>query len=105
MRICIALIAALTLTACGSGGRVSGPSGPISQACLAANRDAANRQLCSCVQQAANQTLSSSEQARAATFFETPDLAQAARTADGRSAERFWQRYRNFSDTARGMCS
>lgn len=103
MRSFIVLSCFVVLTACG-GGRVSGPTGPISQACLAADRDAATRSLCSCVQQAANQTLSASEQSRAAEFFADPDRAQAARTADGRAAERFWERYRNFTDTARAIC-
>lgn len=104
MRSILAVFVILSLSACSGGGRVSGPSGPISDACIAADRSAANRALCSCVQQAANQTLSGSEQSRAAGFFGNPDLAQAARTADSASAERFWGRYRNFTSTARAIC-
>lgn len=88
------------LAACG-GSRVSGDVG---KACISADRKAASTQLCSCVQQAANQTLSRSEQRRAATFFEEPQLAQDTRQADGSSNERFWQRYKQFSATASRTC-
>lgn len=89
----------LTLTAC--GGRVTGEVG---KACIAADRRAANSSLCSCVQRAANATLTGSEQVRAATFFEDPQLAQDTRQSDNSSNERFWQRYKKFSATAKRMC-
>ena len=92
--------ALVTLTACG-GARVSGEVG---KACMAADRKSASVRLCSCVQQAANHTLSSSEQRRAATFFENPQLAQDIRQSDNRSSERFWKRYKNFSSIAKRMC-
>jgi hypothetical protein len=100
MRKLILLGALVTLTACG-GGRVSGDVG---KACVAADRRAASTRLCSCVQQAANQTLNASDQRRAATFFEEPHLAQETRQSDNSGSERFWQRYKKFSATAKRMC-
>uniref|UniRef100_UPI0040470FC6 arginine transporter n=1 Tax=Yoonia sp. TaxID=2212373 RepID=UPI0040470FC6 len=87
------------VTACGT--RVTGDVG---KACMKADRNAASSSLCSCVQQAADQTLSSSEQRRAAAFFEDPQLAQDARQSSGRSSEAFWTRYKQFSATATQMC-
>ncbi|MEL6641621.1 MAG: arginine transporter [Pseudomonadota bacterium] len=89
----------LSLTACGP--RVTGEVG---KACISGGRNAANAQLCSCVQQAANQTLNGTEQIRAAAFFAEPDLAQATRQSDNRGDERFWDRYKVFADTARRQC-
>ncbi|MCO4847277.1 MAG: arginine transporter [Yoonia sp.] len=100
MRKLILLGALVFLAACG-GNRVSGD---ISKACIAADRKAASTRLCSCVQQAANQTLSRSDQRRAATFFEEPHLAQETRQSDNSGSERFWQRYKKFSATAKRMC-
>ncbi len=89
----------IALTACGP--RVTGEVG---KACINGGRSAANAQLCSCVQQAANQTLNGSERIRAAAFFAEPDLAQSTRQSDNRSDERFWDRYKVFADTARRQC-
>lgn len=90
----------VVLAACG-GNRVSGD---ISNACMGADRTAATPRLCSCVQQAANSTLSGAEQRRAAKFFEDPHQAQETRQSDNSSDERFWLRYKNFSTTASRMC-
>jgi hypothetical protein len=56
------------------------------------------------VQQAANRTLNGSDQARAAEFFADPEKAQSMRASDSRSANAFWDRYRNFTSTAETMC-
>jgi len=69
-----------------------------------ANRRAATPALCSCVQQVANQSLSGRDQARAAVFFEEPQLAQDTRQSDRAGDEAFWLRYRAFSDRARETC-
>ncbi|MEL6572175.1 MAG: arginine transporter [Pseudomonadota bacterium] len=89
----------IALTACGP--RVTGEVG---KACINGGRSAANARLCTCVQQAANQTLNGSEQIRAAAFFAEPDLAQATRQSDNGGDERFWDRYKVFADTARRQC-
>ena len=97
MRIKIGLLALLTLAACGGG-----PSGPISRACEAGGRPGANQALCSCVQGAADDTLSGREQRRAAKFFKDPQKAQDTRQGDGTAA--FWRRYKAFASRAEAVC-
>jgi hypothetical protein len=79
-------------------------NGELAKACVAADRSAANPRLCSCVQNVANQSLSSSDQALAVRFFDDPQLAQDTRQSDNRSSEAFWQRYRAFANSARRQC-
>ena len=98
--LCVALGAFWVLGGCGGG-----VSGEIGQACMAGGRDAANPRLCSCVQGVANQTLSGSDQRRAASFFDDPDRAEAARFSDRPADDAFWERYRAFADTAEAICS
>ncbi|MBQ2260600.1 MAG: arginine transporter [Loktanella sp.] len=100
MRIFLVLGAVATLAACG-GGRVTGD---VSNACMSAGRVAASPQLCSCVQQVANQSLSSRDQARAATFFADPQRAQDTRQSDNPNDAAFWRRYRAFTDLATQVC-
>ncbi len=100
MRILIGLISILALTSCG-GGRVSGAIG---KACMDSGRSAANPALCSCVQRAADSTLTGSDQRRAADFFSDPQKAQDTRQEDGSSNEAFWRRYRDFADRAEAIC-
>ncbi|TNC63559.1 arginine transporter [Rubellimicrobium roseum] len=85
----------------GCGGRVSGDIG---RACMAGGRNAASPQLCSCVQGVANQSLSASDQRRAALFFEDPDRAQETRASDRAGDEAFWLRYKAFSQRAEAIC-
>lgn len=100
MRAVVVLLIALSLTSCG-GGRVSGDVG---RACMDAGRSAANPALCACVQRAADAQLTRGEQRRVADFFEDPEVAQAVRKSDTPSADRFWERYQAFAETARAMC-
>ena len=102
MRYLLILGALASAAACGGGSR--GASGEISQACLDADRRAASPALCSCIQQVANQSLSGGDQSRAAAFFAAPQLAQDTRQSDRGSDERFWLRYRAFSDLASEIC-
>lgn len=102
MRYLLIIGALASMAACGGGSRVV--SGDISQACLEADRRAASPALCSCVQQVADQSLSRSEQLRAVTFFLEPQLAQDTRQSDRASDERFWERYRAFTDLASEIC-
>ncbi len=92
-----ALAAMLTLAACSS-------TGPVGAACLDSGRNAASAALCSCVQQVADRTLSRSDQAMAASFFEDPQAAQDVRQSDNPSLEAFWLRYRAFSSAAERSC-
>ena len=102
MRYFLMAGALASVAACGGGGRVV--SGDISSACMAADRRDASPALCSCIQQVANQSLSGGDQARAATFFANPQLAQDTRQSDSFRDERFWDRYRAFTDLAEQVC-
>ena len=100
----IKLIFAAFIVAAGCGGGSRSASGAISEACLDADRRAASRALCSCVQHAANQSLSSADQSRAAGFFADPESAQDVRTSDASRDRAFWRRYTAFRETAEQMC-
>lgn len=76
----------------------------IERACLKSDRGNGNRSLCGCIQDAANLTLTSSDQRKAAKFFSDPHQAQVVRQSDRRSDEAFWERYRNFGQTAEVFC-
>jgi hypothetical protein len=102
MRYFLMVGALASVAACGGGNR--GATGDISEACEAADRRAATPALCSCVQQVANQTLSGSDQSRAVAFFEEPQLAQDTRQSDRSGDERFWLRYKAFSELATQIC-
>jgi hypothetical protein len=97
--LCAALMALWALGGCGGAA-----SGEVARACLASGRQAANPTLCSCVQGAANATLTSGEQRRAAAFLGDPGAAQAARLSNRRGDELFWQRYQAFADRAEASC-
>ena len=79
--------------------------GIVERACLGASRQGASRAICGCIQQAANLTLSGSDQKMASDFFRDPDKAQSIRQSDRRSHEAFWQRYKQFSATAQAYCN
>ncbi|MCF6444026.1 hypothetical protein [Nereida sp. MMG025] len=77
----------------------------IKRACMQSDRKAANRSLCGCIQQAADATLSRSDQRLASKFFKDPHRAQEVRQSDNRSHETFWRKYKNFGQTAQAYCS
>jgi len=81
-----------------------GLAGPIETACLRSERSGGNRAICGCIQQVADMTLTGSDQRLAARFFSDPDRAQEIRQSDRRSHEAFWERYRNFGETAEVYC-
>ena len=80
-------------------------AGPIQNACLRSDRDAANRVLCSCIQQVADMTLVGSDQRRAAKFFTDPDKANETWLSQRASDDAFWDRYKNFGQTAEAYCA
>lgn len=84
----------------------AGPAmaGPIETACLRSDRSGGDRAMCGCIQQVADMTLTGSDQRLAARFFSDPDRAQEIRQSDRRSHEAFWERYRNFGETAEVYC-
>ena len=79
-------------------------SGPIERACMASDRGG-NRSLCSCIQQAADATLSGSDQRRAAKFFRDPEAAHATWVSQSKSDDAFWERYKSFGATAEAYCA
>jgi len=79
-------------------------AGQIERACLASDRSAANRALCGCIQQAADATLSGSDQRRAAKFFKDPEAAHATWVSKSKSDDDFWERYKSFGATAEAYC-
>lgn len=107
------------VAACGSGGsRFSssnarsntGPSalfasGPISQACRSAGRKSASRARCGCVQAVANRSLSTADQKKGAAFFKNPQRAQDTRQSDNAANERFWKRWKAYSNDAARLCT
>jgi len=80
-------------------------AGPIGNACMKSDRKAVNSALCSCIEQAADMTLSAGDQRRVAKFFNDPEAVQKVKLSDTDSDDAFWKRYRNFSDTAQGVCA
>lgn len=98
----VAVMAALFLPLAST---VALAGGPIEKACNRSDRNGATRSMCSCIQQAADQTLSKSDQRRAASFFEDPDKAQDVRLSTRSSDDAFWDRYRNFTNAASSYCA
>lgn len=79
-------------------------AGQIERACLGSDRPGTNRGVCSCIQQAADLTLTKSDQRRATQFFTNPHEAQVVRQSDRRTDEEFWTRYKRFGATAEAYC-
>ncbi|MRX50518.1 hypothetical protein GI374_08695 [Paracoccus sp. S-4012] len=80
-------------------------AGPIDNACVRSERAARAGQLCGCIQQVANMTLSTQDQRRAAAFFRDPDQAQQVRMSKSGADNAFWGRYKNFAATAEAYCA
>ncbi|MFV0293736.1 MAG: hypothetical protein ACK5II_11210 [Paracoccus sp. (in: a-proteobacteria)] len=79
-------------------------AGPIDSACTRSERGARQPSLCGCIQQVANQTLSRSDQRRAASFFRDPHKAQVIRMSKRDTDNAFWSRYKKFAGTAEAYC-
>ena len=94
-------LAVLLLCACSTGVRAD----KIEQACVQSGRDAASRALCGCIQDVANLTLSGADQKLASSFFGDPHKAQEIRQSNRRAHERFWERYKEFGQTALEFCN
>ena len=79
-------------------------AGPIENACMKSSRQAANRSLCSCIQQIADVTLQGSDQRLAASFFKDPERAQKVHMSQSARDDAFWRRYVNFGQQAAQSC-
>lgn len=79
-------------------------AGPVENACNRSKRKAANRQLCSCIQQVADMSLSRSDQSRAASFFKDPAKAHKVWMSKSKSDDAFWDRYKAFGAQAEAYC-
>ena len=79
-------------------------AGPIDSACVRSDRARGNAPLCGCIQQVANQTLSRSDQRRAASFFRDPHQAQEVRMSKSDADNAFWARYKRFASQAEAYC-
>ncbi len=79
-------------------------AGPVDKACNQSDRKAANRSVCSCIQQVADMTLSGSDQRRAASFFKDPERAQSVKMSKRDADDAFWDRYKAFSQQAEAYC-
>lgn len=97
--ILIALTLAMTLAA------PADARGKIERACLLANRPAASRALCACVQEVAASLLSRSEQSKVAKFFTDPHLSQELRQSARHADERLWAKYQQFGSAVETYCA
>lgn len=93
------IASALVLGAAGAA-----QAGSIESACLKADRAAATRTLCSCIEDVAKPMFSFSEERKIAKFFAEPHLTQELRQSDSRSDEAFWDQYKAFGVAARAHC-
>ena len=80
-------------------------AGPISRACMGVPKGAAQPGLCGCIQQAADMTMSRSDQRLAAKMFKEPDRAQEIKMSKRANDDAFWDRYTAFGSAAQAMCS
>ena len=99
-----AAVMALCLPLCLTLSATLASAGPIERACMASARSSGNRALCGCIQQAADATLTGSDQRRAAKFFKDPDAAHATWISKSKSDDAFWERYKSFGATAEAYC-
>jgi hypothetical protein len=80
-------------------------AGPVETACNRSDRQQSSRALCRCIDSVASDTLTRSEQRRAARFFTDPDEAQRVRMSPTRGDNEFWARYRAFGAAAQRSCT
>jgi hypothetical protein len=85
---------------------VAGSAGAqtVRSACLKSEKGRGQSQLCGCIQNVADRTLTKSDQRRVAAFFTDPDRAQRVRQSGNKSDEKFWDRYQVFGSTAEAFC-
>lgn len=79
-------------------------TGVINDACRQSGRSEATPQRCSCIQQAANKSLTRSDRRKVAKWFKDPHQAQEVRMSDKSSDEALWKRYKAFGELAQAIC-
>ena len=94
----------LTLSVAGALAPVPAKANPIERACLESSRAAGDRELCSCVGEAANRTLTARQMREGARFFTDPQRAQEVRDSTSRRHEDMWRAWNDFGQTAEDMC-
>ncbi|EEW25882.1 hypothetical protein [Rhodobacter ferrooxidans] len=99
------LLTATAVVCLASLGASAAMAGPIERACLNSDRQAANRAVCACIQQVADQTLRGADQRRAAKFFSDPEAAHKVWLSKSASDDAFWDRYKNFGASAEAYCA
>lgn len=77
----------------------------IERACLQSDRPGVSYQVCRCIGDAANLTLSPSDMRTGSRFFRDPGRAQDVQLSDTRRNDAFWERWQNFGETAEALCS
>ncbi|GFE50849.1 hypothetical protein So717_26020 [Roseobacter cerasinus] len=87
-----------------AGGQPQIVSGPINSACLAQRRRGATQERCGCIQAAANQSLSRSQQRQGVQFFDDPGQLQEVRQSGSESNRAFWDAWKRFAETAETVC-
>ena len=80
-------------------------AGLVERACNKSDRDAANGQVCACIQQVADITLNGADQRRAAKLFNDPDRAHATWISQTSNDDAFWDRYKAFGEQAEAYCA
>ena len=78
-------------------------AGPIGRACMGSERG--DREICRCIDQVADMTLSGRDQRLAAKFFKDPDRAQDVFLSKRPADDAFWDRYKNFGAQAEAYCA
>ena len=76
----------------------------IEKACLKSDRKAVTRELCSCIQFVADQSLTRAQQSKGAKWFKDPHKAQQTRQSSRGSDEKMWQAWKKFSARTQEIC-
>lgn len=80
-------------------------AGPVERACNKSDRDAANGQVCACIQKVADITLNGADQRRAAKLMNDPERANATWISQTAADDAFWNRYKAFGEQAEAYCA
>lgn len=97
-------MATLALGACLLVVPVASHANPIERACVQSDRQGASSELCRCIGNAADMTLSRSDMREGARFFEDPGRAEKVQLSDTRRDDDFWARWQSFGETAEAIC-